>query len=270
MLKLVKVKGVYPYEYMDSFKRVSEDKLPDHCNFLTSLNDSGISEEEYQRANSVWNTFKMNTLQDYHDLHLKTDVLLLADVFEKSIKTCLDYYGSGPCHYFSAPGLSWDAMLKMTKIEQETISDTVVHLFIEKSMRGGIFCICKRHSKINDFKSSKEKKSVIYWDANNLYRWGMSNSLPNGEFNWLSGKEINKIDLDSISENSSIGYFSEVYLEYPNELHDFHNNYPLAPENLEISSDMLSKYCSDIADKYGIKVGGVSKLVPNLGDKKDT
>ena len=92
----------------------------------------------------------------------------------------------------------------------------------------------------------------------------MSNSLPYGEFNWLGGKEINKLYLDSISENSSIGYFLEVDLEYISKLHDFHNDYPLAPEKLEIGSDMLS----DIADKYGIKVGRVSKLVPNLRDKR--
>ena len=96
----------------------------------------------------------------------------------------------------------------------------------------------------------------------------MSNPLPYGKFNWLSEKEINKLDLDSISKNSLIGYFLEVDLEYPRKLHDFHNDYPLAPEKLEISSDMLSEYCSDIAGKYGIKIGGVSKLVPNLRDKK--
>ena len=80
----------------------------------------------------------MKTMGDHHDLYLKTDVLLLADVFEKFIKTCLDYYGSNPCHYFSSPGLSWDAMLKMTQIELELISDINMHLFIEKGMRGGI------------------------------------------------------------------------------------------------------------------------------------
>ena len=84
-LRLVKEKVVYPYKYMESFKRFSEYKLPDKCNFFSSLKDSGISEEEHQRANNVWNTFKMNTLGDYHDLNLKTDVLLLADVFEKFI-----------------------------------------------------------------------------------------------------------------------------------------------------------------------------------------
>ena len=87
----------------------------------------------------------------------------------------------------------------------------------------------------------------------------MNQPLPYGEFDWLSEKEISRFDLDSNSENSSVGYFLEVDLEYPSELHDYHNDYPLAPEKLEISSDMLSKYCSDIADKYEIKVFGVSK-----------
>ena len=137
-------------------------------------------------------------------------------------------------------------------------------------MRGGISDIAKRRSKINDCKSSKEKRSIIYWDATNLCGWGMNQPLPYGGFNWLNKQEINELDLDSISENSSIGYFLEIDYEYPSELHDFYNDYPLAAEKLEISSDMLSKYCSDIADKYGIKVGGVSKLVPNLRDKKNT
>ena len=92
----------------------------------------------------------------------------------------------------------------------------------------------------------------------------MNQPLPYGEFDWLSEKEVSRFDLDSISENSSIGYFLEVDLEYPRELHDYHNDYPLAPGKLAISSDMLSKYCSGIANKYGIKSGGVKKLVPNL------
>ena len=96
----------------------------------------------------------------------------------------------------------------------------------------------------------------------------MNQPLPYGRFDWLNEHEISKLDLDSVSENSSIGYFLEVDLEYPSELHDYHNDYPLAPEKLEISSDMSSKYCSNIADKYEIKTGGVSKLVPNLRDKK--
>ena len=102
LLKLVKEKGVYPYEYMGNFKRFNEDKLPDKCNFFSSLKDKCISKEEYNRAVRVWNAFKMKTLGHYHELYLKTDVLLLADVFGKFIKTCLSYYGLNPCHYFSA------------------------------------------------------------------------------------------------------------------------------------------------------------------------
>ena len=102
---------------------------------------------------------------------------------------------------------------------------------------------------------------------NNLYGFGMIQPMPLSDLNVLTKKEINKLDLDSISENSSIVYISRVDLQYCSKLHDKHNDYPLCPEKIEISSDVLSKYCSDIASKYGIKVGEVKKLVPNLRDK---
>ena len=115
----------------------------------------------------------MNTMSDYHDLYLKTDVLLLADIFEKFRNTCLDNYGLDPCHYYSSPGLSWDAMLKMTKIELELVSDIDMHLFVEKGIRDGISFIAKSkiHSKANRkymecYDSSKESKYITYLDAN--------------------------------------------------------------------------------------------------------
>ena len=105
-LRLFKQKGTYFYEYMNSFKKFSEDKLPDKSEFFSSLKDKCISERDYSRTIYVWNVFKINTIGGYHDLYLKADVLLLADVFEKFISTCLDYYGLDPSHYFSSPGLS--------------------------------------------------------------------------------------------------------------------------------------------------------------------
>ena len=102
---------------------------------------------------------------------------------------------------------------------------------------------------------------------NNLYGFGMIQPMPLSDLNFLTKKEINKLDLDSISENSSIVYILRVDLQYCSKLHDKHNDYPLCPEKIEISSDVLSKYCSDIASKYGIKVGEVKKLVPNLRGK---
>ena len=150
LLELVKEKGVYPYEYIDSFKNISENKLPDISKFFSSLKDECVSEKDYQRANNVWNAFKMKAIGDYHDVYLKTDVLLLADMFEKFIKTCLHYYGLDPYHYFSSPGLSWDVMLKMTGVELELISDVDMYLFIEKGMRSGISYITQKHSEANN------------------------------------------------------------------------------------------------------------------------
>ena len=196
----------------------------------------------------------------YHDLYLKTDVLLIADVFEKFINTCLDYYGLDPCHYFSSPGLSWDVMLKMTEIELDLISDIDIHLFIEKGMRAGISYIAKRYSKANNkymqsYDAKKPSKCITYLDANNLYGWAMIQDLPYSGFKWLNQKEIGNFCLNSIGENSSIGYIFEVDLEYPSEMHDLHNDYPLAPEKIEITQNILSKYYFNIANKYGIKIG---------------
>ena len=225
---------------MDSFKKFSEDKLPDRCKFFSSLKDRCISRKDYLKGNNIWIVFKMNTVGDYHDLYLKTDVLLLIDVFEKFINTCLDYYGLDPFHYFSSPGLSWDAMLKMTRIELELISDIDMDLFIEKGMRGGISYIVKRHNKANNkymecYDSGQESKYITYLDANNLHGWAMSQHLPYSGFKWLNQKEISNFCLNSVRENNSIAYILEVDLEYPSELHDLHNNYPLAPEKLKIS-----------------------------------
>ena len=116
---------------MDNFKNFSEVKLPDRFEFYSSLKDECISEKDYSHAIDAWNVFKLNTMSDCHDLYLKTDVLLLVEVFEKFIEICLNYYGLDPCQYFRISQLSWDAMLKMTEIELQLISNIDMHLFIE-------------------------------------------------------------------------------------------------------------------------------------------
>ena len=229
-----------------------------------------ISNEEYLMCQKFWDEFGMKNIGNYHDHYLKKDILLLADVFEKFIDTCLKFYQLDPCHYFSYPGLSWDAMLKMTVEKLENISDIEMYLFIEKGQRGRISYISKRYSeankkymKIYDFK--KPSKFVTFLDMNNLYGWARSGYLPYGQFKWL--KNVDNFDVSSISEKSPIGYILDVDLESPDELHLLQNDYPLAPEKLVIPYDMLSDYCKDIADKYGRKVGDVKKLIPNLGNK---
>ena len=151
-------------------------------------------------------------------------------------------------------------MLKMTNIKLEKLLDIDKYLFIEKGLRGGISYIAKRYAKANNkytenYDPKKSSMFITYLDMNNLHGWAMSEYLPYGGFKWI--KNVDKFDVNLMSKKSDIGYFLEVGLEYPEELHELHNDYPLAPEKLAVSSDLLSKYYKEIADKYKIKVGNV-------------
>ena len=135
--------------------------------------DVHINNEDYLTCKNIWNEFDMKNMGDYHDHYLKKDVLLLADVFEKFIDTCMKFYGLDPCHYFSSPVLSWDAMLKMTEIELEKISDIDKYVFTQKGLRGGISYIAKRYAEANNkymkvYDSRKSSKFITYLDINNL------------------------------------------------------------------------------------------------------
>ena len=140
-------------------------------------------------------------------------------------------------------------MLKMTSAKLEKISDIDKYLFIEKGLRKGISYIAKRYAKgnnkyINDYDPKKQLTFITYLDMNNLYGWAMNEYFPYKEFNWL--KNVDELDVMSINEKSPIGYLLEVDLEYPNKLHELHNDYPLSPKELAASSDMLSKYCKKL------------------------
>ena len=142
--------------------------------FYSSLSGKGITDEEYAHAKQVWETFGCQNLGDYHDLYVATDTLLLADVFENFRKVCQERYGLDPAHYYSAPGLSWDALLKKTGAELELLTDMDMHLMIERGMRGGISMASKRYAKANnpkvqDYDPEKQTNYITYLDANNLY-----------------------------------------------------------------------------------------------------
>ena len=184
-LKILKQKVAYPYDYMNSFKRFNEENLCAKKYFFSNtkkrkidedvkISDGHISIEDYLTCEKIWNKFKMKNMGYYHDHYLKKDLLLLADVFEKFIRTCIKHDESDPCHYFSSPGLSWDAMLKMTDVKLEKISDIDKYLFIEKGSRGGISYIAKRYAKANnkymiDYDPEKPSTFITYLDKNNLY-----------------------------------------------------------------------------------------------------
>ena len=184
-LSLMSQKGVYPYDFMDSFEKFDQTELPTREQFYSILKDQHITNGEYDHARKVWKTFNIKTMGEYHDLYLKNDVPLLADVFENFRKTCLQYYKLDSCHYFTSLGLSWDAMLKMTNIKLELMTDIDMFQFIEKSMRGGVSYIANRYGKANNkyMKEYNEKapsKYIMYLDTNNLYGWAMSQYLLTG------------------------------------------------------------------------------------------
>ena len=187
-------KGVYPYDYVSSIDKLKETKLPSNDEFYSKLLNEEISEEDFQHAHNVRNTFNCQTLQDYHDLYLKSDVLLLADVFENFRKTCLKHYKLDPCHYFTAPGLAWDACLKETKQDLELLKDYDMLMMFEQGIRGGITHISKRYAEANKkymkkYDETKPSSFIHYLDANNLYGWAMSQKLPTHGFKWI---DVNK------------------------------------------------------------------------------
>ena len=245
-------KGVYPYDYMHNFNKFNETELPPINEFYSRLYDSGVDEKDYAHAQKVWSHFDIKSMGEYHDLYLKTDVILLADIFENFRDVCLKNYKLDPAWYYTSPGLSWDALQKITGIKLDLLSDINMILFVEAGIRGGVSMISNRYGKANNkymenYNPNEESKFITYLDANNLYGWGMSQKLPYKNFRWIDEAKLVDFDPTLINTEDDTGYILQVDLEYPKELHKAHNDYPLAPENITINE--------------------IDKLTPNLYNK---
>ena len=246
-------KGVYPYEYMDTWERFSEISLPSKEDFYSNLNMEVISEIVYRRANNVFKRFKLENLGDYQDLYVQSDTLLLADVFNNFRDMCIKEYELDPAHFLSLPGLAWQACLKKTNIELELLTDYDMLLMVEEGIRGGICHSIHRCAKANNkymknYNINQESSYIQYLDANNLYGWAMSKKLPVNGFKWFDSNKINEEFIKNYYENDKKGYILEVDVKYPKELHDLHSDLPLLPKRMEINK--------------------CKKLVCNLYDKK--
>lgn len=131
-ISLLKKKGIFPYDYVDSMKKLESNTLPEKKHFFSKLIGSHISDDDYEHAQMIWKSFRIRNMREYSELYLKTDVLLLADVFENFRSSCLEIYGLDAAHYYTAPSFSWDSMLKITRIRIELITDVDMLLFVEK------------------------------------------------------------------------------------------------------------------------------------------
>ena len=245
-------KRIYPYEYMDSWDKFKETSLPNIEKFYSNLNMSGVSDGNYEHACKVWREFGIRNMGEYHDLYLRTDTILLGNVFESFRRVCLELDRS---HFYTAPGLAWKACLKKTGIRLELLLDPDMLLMFERGIRGGITQSVHRWAAANnlymgsEYDKSKPTKYLQYLDANNLYGWAMSQSLPTGGFCRIKlGDRNPKTIVEELVEKKDRGYLLEVDVSYPRELHDSHNDLPFMCNRM--------------------KINGVEKLIPNLYYKR--
>ena len=217
-------KGFYPYEWVDNINKLDNVGLPPIEAFNNRLTQSTATPENYKHAQKVYDALNCKSFRDYHLTYLQCDVLLLADVFEQFRKVCMNYYKLDPANYLSAPSLAWDAMLLKTDIKLDLVTDLKMLDMIEKQKRGGLcFVGSKRHVKANNkyldsFDDSKPSNYLMYWDANNLYGWAMSQYLPSKHLRFVDDITINEI-LETPDEHHT-GYIVEVDLRFPKEIHD--------------------------------------------------
>ncbi|XP_077260508.1 uncharacterized protein LOC143896480 [Temnothorax americanus] len=207
-LDLLTRKGVFPYEYVDSLDKLRETDLPPREVFYSSLTDETASESDYEHATRVWRRFRVRDLGEYSDLYLKTDVLLLADIFENFRDTCMASYGLDPAYYYTLPGYTWDAMLRYTGVRFELLTDIDIVLFVERGIRGGLSQCSLRYARANNrhvptYDSSQPDTYLMYYDVNNLYGWAMCESLPYANFQWLDDPE--NFDVTTVPPNGDVG-----------------------------------------------------------------
>ena len=251
-------KGVYPYEYIDDWERFNETKLPPIEDYYSNLHLKNISKEDYNHSTNVWNTFDIKDIREYHDLYVQSDTLLLSDVFEAFRKTCIKEYELDPTYFVSAPGLSWEACLKLTKVKLELLTDLDMLLF-EKGTRGSISQATLKYAKSNNKYMKSYNKNVKssfleYLDANNLFGWAMSKKLPIGNFKWDNANLYTEETIKYYDENSKYGALVGVDIEYSKELHRLHKDLPFLAEKKLINK--TSKLITSFEDeeKYVIHI----------------
>ena len=240
---------------MDGWGTFNEVTLPGKESFYRNFNLESITDEDYEHAQKVWEVFKIKSLDEYHDLYVQSDTLLLVNVFKNFRDSCSDTYELGPAHFLSFSGLAWLACLKKTKVKLELLTDTDMLMMFEKGIRGGICHAVYRYATANNkylknYDKNIESSYLTDSDANNLYGWAMSQKLPADHSKWIEKDDLLKFDekfKKNCDEHSNKVYILEVDKEYPKDLHKLHSDLPFLPGKMKINK--CSKLTCTILNK---------------------
>ena len=269
--QLLHRKGYYPYSHAKSFDIFEETELPPLNMWKSSLRDGEIeiTETELKKANEVFSVFNCQNFGEYHDIYLKTDTLVLACVFEAFRDICYGTYGLDPAQYYTASNLAGDAFLKVCKAPIQLLPDRSMIEMTESLIRGGVTSVFEKrlftanNKYVRPYNKNEPSTYGFMIDANNLYGGVMMKShLPLKDFCFK--EDISIAQILATPGNSEKGYILEVDLSYPDALHDFHKDFPLAPLKESIKASELSDYQRDLLDIGNSKI---KKLVQTLKDK---
>lgn len=269
--KFIKYKGRDAYDWLDSVEKFKYEGLPPIECFYNSLSKEPCSISEYESMKKEFNELEFKTYEDWHKYYLKKDVYILTNVMENFRDKCLEDFGLDPVYYCSTPGFAKDCMLKMTGAKIPLLEDADMIHMIETGIRGGMSYIGKRHSLANipelaEYDPNKPINRISYQDMNNLYGAAMLENLPDSQYKWLNPEMFTTESILKMDLTKEEGFVFDVNLEYPSELHDKHQHYPLAPELMNIEADMRSSYQRSVVpdNQHDSKT---KKLVNNLFNK---
>ena len=269
MAKDLDRKGVFPYEWFDNLEKLGQKEFPSFGEFrsvlsgLEAVDDDGweekvgknITEDDYNYAKKIYVKY-CKDFGDYHDLYMKVDVILLADVFEEFGNMCYDYFGLHPGNYYTVPGFSWDCLLKYSGAKLEPLTMKDMYIFLERGIRGGYSNIHKRYSKANhkylpDYDKSKVSKFLIYWDFNSMYAYAMTKKMPYSDFRWATEEQIKEIE--HLIKNGAYDDIPPCTLSVD-----------LSHDEKNRDKEAIFTMCPEV-----VEVEGVKKLCHNLNDKED-
>ena len=288
---LILKKGVYPYEYMTSLTKLSDASLPVHQAFFSALSAGNVSSEDYAHAQQVYSAFKCQTLRDYTDLYVASDVVLLADCLAHRRKIMYQTFKLDICHFMSLPSYAKQVVLKMTGIKLDYIKDTRMIEMIDRGVIGGVSMVDTSFFQANTpyfddptrnstlllkkkipvsklYNPKKARKDILTVDCNGLYSFCMTKPLPYKDFRWENPSIITDRFIQNYSDEDRRGLFVEVDLAYPRELHRTHDSFPCAPSHQMIPEKDLSPYQQEYLSRHNIKHATEHyKVIPNLYDK---